>query len=94
MIGLWVFRLERARSTGYRLQATGYRLQATGYRLQEDGLLILIPHSDYENRHHRVSNLSQAGRICLDADKFAQEINLVIDGRLGAALQTTRYAWR
>ena len=40
-------------------------------------MLIFIPHSDYENRHHRVSNLSQAGRIYLDAGKFAQEMNLV-----------------
>ena len=35
--------------------------QCPGYRRQEDGLLIFIPHSDYENRHHRVSNLSHAG---------------------------------
>ena len=36
--------------------------ECAGYRLQEDGLLIVIPHSNCENRHHRVSNLSQAGR--------------------------------
>ena len=40
-------------------------------------MLIFILHSDYENRHHRVSDLSQAGRIYLDAGKFAQEMNLV-----------------
>ena len=62
MIGLWVFKLR----------------EAPGYRLQEGGLLIFIPHSEYENRHHCVSNLSQAGRIYLDAGKFAQEMNLVI----------------
>ena len=44
-------------------------------------MLIFILHSDYENRHHRVSNLSQAGRIYLDAGKFAQEMNLVIHRR-------------
>ena len=55
--------------------------EGAGYRLQEDGLLIFIPHSDYENRHHCVSNLSQTGRICLDAGRFAQEMNLVIARR-------------
>ena len=44
-------------------------------------MLIFIPHFEYENRHHFVSNLSQAGRIYLDAGKFAQEMNLVIHRR-------------
>ena len=69
MIGLWGIQVR---------EAPGPRLQATGYRLQEGGLLIFIPHSEYENRHHCVSNLSQAGRIYLDAGKLAQKLNLVI----------------
>ena len=44
-------------------------------------MLIFIPHSEYENRHHCVSNLSHAGCIYLDAGKFAQEMNLVIHRR-------------
>ena len=44
-------------------------------------MLIFIPHFEYENRPHRVSNLSHAGCIYLDAGKFAQEMNLVIHRR-------------
>ena len=55
-------------------------------------MLIFIPHSDYENRHHCVSNLSQTGRIYLDAGKFAQEMNLLTARRY--VLNSTQLATR